>query len=176
MKLSIIIPSYNSGKYLGKCLKSIFNQSYQDFEVIVIDAYSRDGSYETFRKYVSLYPKKFRFIMRKPQGEYEAINAGIELAIGDIMAYLDADDTYEPRCFEQVAQAFQQNPDVLWLYGKGKVIDKEGYESRRIVTAIKKLFWPMRSYGVLQCFNYIVQPATFMRKLSTVKLVCLTHS
>jgi len=162
MKLSIIIPSYNSGKYLGKCLKSIFNQSYQNFEVIVIDGHSSDRSREILKHYSLC--ENFRCELREPQGEYDAINAGMKLATGDVVAYLDADDTYEPECFERVVQAFRQNPDTLWLYGKGKIIDKEGHESRGIVTTVKKLFWPMRSYRALQCFNYIVQPATFMRK------------
>jgi glycosyltransferase involved in cell wall biosynthesis len=164
MKLSIIIPAYNSEKYVEKCLKSIFSQSYQDFEVIVVDAYSKDETQKVFKEYLSRYPKKFYLAFRKPQGEPDAINAGIELATGDIVAYIDSDDTYELRCFERVVKAFERNPDVSWLYGRGKVIDEKGHECRGIVTAIKELFWPIYGYRSLQCFNYIVQPTVFMRR------------
>jgi glycosyltransferase involved in cell wall biosynthesis len=164
VKLSIIIPVYNSEKYIEKCLKSIFKQSHQDFEVIVVDGYSKDKSPKILQGYLSLYPKKFYLAFRKPQGEPDAVNAGMEMAVGDIVAYIDSDDTYEPKCFERVVKVFERNPDVSWLYGKGNVIDEYGHETRGIVTAIKNLFWPIYSYGVLQCFNYIVQPTVFMRK------------
>lgn len=164
MKLSIVIPCYNSEKFLGECLKSIFSQSYQDFEVIAVDAYSTDKTGKIFQVYLKRYPKKMHVVFRKPQGEYDAINAGMELATGDIVAYIDADDTYEPKCFERVAEAFEQNPNASWLYGRGRVIDENGHESRGIVTAIKELFWARYSNVSYRCFNYIVQPTVFMRK------------
>jgi glycosyltransferase involved in cell wall biosynthesis len=164
MKLSIIIPAYNSEKFLGECLKSIFSQNYPNFEVIAVDAYSTDKTGKIFQEYLKHYPKKLHVVFRKPQGEYDAVNVGMEKATGDIVAYIDTDDTYEPKCFEQVVEAFERNADVLWLYGKGKVIDEKGYESRGIITAIKELFWSRYSYWSYQCFNYIVQPTVFMRK------------
>lgn len=164
MKLSIVIPCYNSEKYLGECLKSVFSQSYKDFEVIVVDAYSKDRTQRVIREYAERYPRRFHLAYRRPQGEPDAINAGMEIAVGDIVAYIDSDDTYEQGCFESVIEAFERNPQILWLYGRGKVINEKGHESRGIVTAIKECFWPMYKYESFQCFNYIVQPTVFMRK------------
>ena len=164
MSLSIIIPTYNSEKYLDDCLKSIFSQSYQNFEVIVVDAYSKDKSQRIFKEYLSRYPKRFRLAFRRPQGEYDAVNTGMELATGDIVAYLDADDVYEPKCFDRVVKVFNRHPSAMWLYGKGKVIDEKGYETRGIITAIKELFWANRNHEILKCFNYIVQPTVFIKK------------
>lgn len=161
MKLSIVIPTYNSEKYLDKCLQSIFSQSYKDFEVIVIDAYSSDLTQVILAKY----PKdKLQVILRKPQGEPDAINAGMELATGDIVTYIDADDTYEPECFMAVVCTFMIRHDLQWLFGIGKVIDSNGNECRNTLTKIKQFFWSRYTYNNYLYFNYIVQPTVFMKR------------
>ena len=161
MKISIVIPTYNSEKYLAGCLSSIFGQSYKDFEVIVVDAYSTDKTQEILSRY------KLRTILRKPQGEPDAINFGMSFATGDIVTYIDADDTYNKDCFTKVNKIFNDNPfysNIQWLYSASRIIDSNGNECRSIITTIKKLFWGRYNYNTYMLFNYIVQPTVFIRK------------
>lgn len=162
MKLSIIIPSYNSGKYLEKCLNSIFVQSYRNFEVIVVDEYSTDNSLEILTRLHKLH-KNLHIVLTRIKGQSAHINIGMERAKGDVVAYMCADDIYEPRCFELIAKCFE-NPEVQWAYGKSKIIDGEGKEIRSIVTKAKEFFQKRYSYTTLQCVDYIVILTVFSRR------------
>jgi glycosyltransferase involved in cell wall biosynthesis len=162
MKISIIVPNYNTGQFLDKCIESIWQQSYRDFEIILVDAYSTDESVKIIEKYVRINTNKFYVAYKKPQGQSDAINTGMKLAHGEIVAYLNADDTYEQGCFDEVVQRFKK-PETQWLYGIGKIIDKDGEEVRDIITNIKQLFYPY-SYKSLCCVDYIVQPTVFLRR------------
>jgi glycosyltransferase involved in cell wall biosynthesis len=101
---------------------------------------------------------------RKPQGQSDAINAGMSLVSGDIVAYLNADDTYNIECLGRVNRYFEMYNDLQWVYGKGKIIDKDGKEVRGLVTNLKEIIQPRYSYTALQCVDFIVQPTVFMRK------------
>jgi glycosyltransferase involved in cell wall biosynthesis len=162
MKISVIIPNYNSGKFLGKCLDSVFNQTYRDFEVIVADGHSTDNSAEILKRYQKLH-KNLKVVFRESRGTSDNINAGMKLAIGDIVGYLCADDAYEPNCLETVAGYFRK-PEVQWAYGKSRIIDGEGKEIRRLVTKAKEIFQKRYSYTALQCVDFIVQLTVFMRR------------
>lgn len=164
MKVSIVIPNYNTGKYLGKCLESIFSQGYNDFEVIVVDGYSNDESEKVLTRYEHKWPGKFRWVLRDRRGEVDAINYGMGLTTGDIVAFLDADDTYEKDCFKWVARTFSDFPDVSWLYSKAKIIDSNDKEARRLISRAKEVLQSRYSYNSLLCVDYIVQPTVFMRK------------
>ena len=161
LKLSIVIPNLNSGEYLEKCLDSIFSQSYTNFEIILIDGYSSDDSKKTIKKYSN--NKHLTIGYKSPQGQSDAINTGMSIATGDIVTYICADDTYEPNCFKRVAKAFTK-PSVMWIYGKGNIIDDRDKEIRGFITNSKRLLQPRYSYHTLQCVDYIVQPTVFIRK------------
>lgn len=162
MKISVIIPNYNSGKYLEKCLDSIFRQSHRNFEVIVVDGYSTDNSVEILKKYKKLH-KNLYVIFTRTQGESAHINVGMERADGDIVAYLCADDTYEPTCLETVVRYFI-NTKTQWVYGKSKIINGDDKEVRRFVTSAKEVFQRRYSYTALQCVDFIVQLTVFMKR------------
>jgi len=162
MKISVIIPNYNSGKYLAQCLDSVFSQSYKNFEVIVADGHSTDSSPQILKRYQKLH-KNLKVVYRESKGISDNINAGMKLATGDIVGYLCADDIYEPQCLEMVAECFK-NPKVQWVYGKSKIIDSEGKEERSLVTKGKEIFQKRYSYTSLQCVDFIVQLTVFSRK------------
>jgi glycosyltransferase involved in cell wall biosynthesis len=162
MKISVIIPNYNSGKYLGKCLDSVFRQTYQDFEVIVADGHSTDNSAEILKRFQKL-RKNLKVVYRVSKGTSDNINAGMKLATGDVVGYLCADDAYEPNCLETVAEYFRK-PEVQWAYGKSKIIDGEGREIRRLITKAKEIFQKRYSYVALQCVDFIVQLTVFLRR------------
>ena len=162
MKISVVIPNYNSGKYLEKCLNSVFSQTYKDFEVIVADGHSTDNSAEILKKFQKRH-KNLKVIFRVSKGTSDNINAGMKLATGNIVGYLCADDTYEPKCLEAVAKCFER-PEIQWVYGKSKIIDGEGREIRKFVTKAKEIFQKRYSYTALQCVDFIVQLTVFVRR------------
>lgn len=162
MKISVIVPTYNSEEYLDKCLQSIFSQDNKDFEVIVVDAYSTDKTQLILAKY----PKnKLTVKLREPKGEPDAINYGMSLATGDIVTYIDCDDTYgSSYCFSWIEMIFFHIPEIQWLFGQGKFIDSNGIECSKWLTRIKRYFWYRYSYKSYLLFNYIIQPTVFMRR------------
>ncbi len=91
--LSIIIPIYNSEKYLDACLKSIFKQSFKDYEVIMVDDGSGDSSGEICKKY-SAKDKRFRYFKKENGGSYKARLFGAEQASGEFVTFCDSDDYY----------------------------------------------------------------------------------
>lgn len=164
MKISIVIPNYNSNVYLEHCLNSIFTQSHKNFEVILVDAYSDDESARTVKTYSKLYPNKLHVAYRRPQGQADAINVGMSMTHGSIVTYLCADDTYEPDCLKTISNTFKKYPKTKWVYGKGKIIDGRHRETRNTITELKELLQRNYGYWSLQCVDFIVQPTIFMRK------------
>ena len=94
MKFSIITPCYNSEKYLEECIKSIMSQKYKDFEHIIVDGGSTDGTLDILKKYERLY--NMRWISEKDDGMYDAINKGMRMANGDVLSWINSDDVYHP--------------------------------------------------------------------------------
>ncbi len=159
-KISIIIPCLNAVRFIEETIQSVLNQTHSDFECIVTDGGSNDGTLDILKKYEN----KLTWISEKDKGQSDAINKGLKLASGDIIAYLCADDIYERNCFTKVADFFEKNPDIKWTYGKCKVIDENGFEIRKPITWYKN-FWQRRySYNKLLVINFIAQPAAFWRK------------
>lgn len=163
-RISIVIPSYNKHKYIGDTLKSIVAQKYSNLEVIIQDGGSTDGTLEIIKKYIKKYPKIFRFESKKDNGQLDAINKGMKKATGDILAYLNADDTYEKNAFNTIAKAFGRNPEALWFAGRGKVIDSNGYEIARLATKYKNFLLSHASHYSLQITNFLMQPSIFLTK------------
>jgi glycosyltransferase involved in cell wall biosynthesis len=174
MKISIIIPTLNSGKYLKKCLDSIFNQQYQDFEVIIVDGYSTDNTGDIFKEYQSVH-KNMSVIFRSPCGEPDAINVGIESSSGDIVAFIDSDDVYDYSAFRRAIDYFDGHPDVSLVYGKANIIGSDDERRRSVITDAKKPFQKWNMQWLLLLLDYIVQPTVFMRR-SMIDKIGLFHS
>ncbi len=164
MKISIVVPTLNSEKYLKQCLDSIFRQSYKNVEVIVVDGYSKDKTHRILKDYEALYPKRFYTAFRRPQGEPDAINIGIGMSCGDIVAFIDSDDVYQPGVFEAVADYLKAHEDVMLVYGRADIIDGKGRKARNAITAIKEPFQVLNKQWLLLLLDYIVQPTVFMRR------------
>ena len=92
MKFSIIVPVYNVEKYLEKCLESILNQTFKDFEAIIVNDGSTDNSQEIIDKYVNKDQKIFKSFKKENGGLSDARNFGIERAKGEYIVFLDSDD------------------------------------------------------------------------------------
>ncbi len=125
-RISIVTPSYNQVRFIEETIRSVLLQGYPNLEYIIMDGGSTDGSVEIIRKY----EKHLSYWVSEPdEGQANAINRGFALATGNILAWLNSDDTYEPGALRAVAKEFAVGLDVHLVYGEGWYIDPE---SRRI--------------------------------------------
>lgn len=102
--VSVIITNYNYEQYLSEAIDSVLNQTYQFFEIIVVDDGSSDNSVELIQQYEAQHPNKIKGIYKKNGGQASAFNRGYECAQGNIIAFLDADDYWYPDKLETVVQ------------------------------------------------------------------------
>lgn len=160
MKISIITPSYNHAHFIERTINSILDQNYPNLEYIVMDGGSKDGTVDILKKY----GKKIIWKSEKDKGQSDAINKGLKLATGDIVAFLNSDDTYEPGSLQRVADFFKHNPSIMWAYGKCRIVNEHDQEIRKPITFYKNLLLKKYSYNKLLSENFISQPATFWRR------------
>ncbi|MGN1327952.1 MAG: glycosyltransferase [Clostridia bacterium] len=104
-KVSVIIPVYNSEKYIEKCLDSVLNQTYKNFEIIVINDGSKDNSKEILERYEKEYPNIIRHIEQENRGVAKTRNYGIQIAEGDYIAFIDNDDYIDNDYLENFVNA-----------------------------------------------------------------------
>nr|WP_314492767.1 glycosyltransferase [uncultured Chryseobacterium sp.] len=102
LKISIIVPVYNVGNYLAKCLDSLIGQTYQNIEVLVVNDGSKDHSEEIIQDYVKRFPEKIRAFKKENGGLSDARNFGIEHATGDYFGFVDSDDYVTCNMFEEM--------------------------------------------------------------------------
>lgn len=122
IKLSIITVCYNSSETIGDTIKSIANQSYKNVEYIIVDGASKDNTIEIVKSYGSVVTK---CISEKDNGIYDAMNKGIQLATGDVVGILNADDVLNNEfVLEKIASAFESN-SVDACYGDLKYVRKD---------------------------------------------------
>ncbi len=128
--ISIITPSYNQAQFIEETIRSVLLQGYPNLEYIIIDGDSADGSTEIIRKY----EKWLTFWVSEPdEGQSEAINKGFVRSSGEITAWLNSDDTYQPRALGQVAQVFGHDQSKAIVHGHCNKID----ENSRVTGKIK---------------------------------------
>ena len=111
-KISIVTPSYNQGEYIEKTIRSVLLQNYANLEYIIIDGGSTDNSVDIIKKYEDWI---FFWKSQKDKGQTDAINQGLKMATGDIVAYINSDDYYLPETFLKVSEAFSQGKQ--WVAG-----------------------------------------------------------
>jgi glycosyltransferase involved in cell wall biosynthesis len=129
MKISIITPTYNSEKVIKDCMESVVNQSYKNFEHLVIDGASTDNTLQILQEYRN----HLTVLMSKPdQGIYDAMNKGITLATGSVVGFLNSDDFYiNNNILTKVANIFIEDPLLDACYADLLYTDK--LDTSRIV-------------------------------------------
>ena len=152
--VSIVTPTFNSASYLKQTLDSVAGQSYGPVEHIVVDGGSTD---ETLR-IVKGYPH-IRWISEPDNGMYDAVNKGLRMATGSILAYLNGDDLYFPDTVERVVARFAECPEAGLVFGYCRYIDPDGNEL--FVRRYPEFNW--RLYSVLDG-STIPQQSTFWRR------------
>ncbi len=115
MKFSILIPVYNTEKYIEECLKSILNQTYQNFQIVLIDDGSTDRSAEICDRYQNEYPQLVKVIHQKNQGQLASRCNAIKESDGDYCVFMDADDLIVENALEVLNSNLQKfdSPDML---------------------------------------------------------------
>jgi glycosyltransferase involved in cell wall biosynthesis len=125
MKVSIITVCYNSEKYIRSAIESVLNQTYKDIQYIVIDGMSNDNTISIVRSYESAFNGRMRWVSEKDKGIYDAMNKGILMSTGDLIAILNSDDIYiDNKIIEDVVEQLQKN-DVDTIYGNIEFVEAE---------------------------------------------------
>ena len=155
---SIVIPLFNNAQTIERALKSVINQTFKKFETIVVDDGSTDNGIEIINKFINY--DQLKIIKQKNQGASIARNTGVVKAQNKYIAFLDADDEWDPKYLENVHQAIKLNPNCGMVccarYGKDNV------------TKNTNLIIAEKYKGKLLEINYFENPHIFSHTSSTV--------
>lgn len=155
LQVSIVTPTLNRARYLKLVLESVSAQSYPHIEHIVVDGGSTDGTLEILKRFEESHG--IRWISEPDHGVYQAVNKGMRLASGDVLAYLNTDDLYFPYSVEVAVRAFSTAPDVGLVYGDLLRLDS-GSERASL------LFYPRHDTAHLLDGGLVAQPTAFWRR------------
>jgi len=121
--VSVIIPTYNRKDYVQKAIDSVLAQTYKDYEIIVVDDGSSDGTGEALQ---ARYGDRIRYVWQENQGESVARNCGVDMARGEFIAFLDSDDLWVPEKLEKQVAYLRMHPQTRMVFSQMLPIDAEG--------------------------------------------------
>lgn len=160
MKVSIAIPSYNYGRYIGHCLQSLAEQEDVDLEVLVADGGSTDDSLQVIRDFCARDPR-FRLVSTEDEGQADAVRKALALARGEVLGYLNADDFLLCRdALIGAVEAFRARPDLGVASFGGCYADERG----RRLKEVRMRYHPLDSLAGMKYRASVLQPATFWRR------------
>src|SRR5579864_1877976 len=125
-RVSVIIPIYNGAATIERALKSVFEQTFSDFEIVVVD----DGSTDDTPSVLAKFGDRIRMILQSNRGFPGARNAGAAASRGDFIALIDHDDQWLPRKLELTVAALDSDPGASLVYSDLFVVNEAGEESR----------------------------------------------
>jgi glycosyltransferase involved in cell wall biosynthesis len=153
--VTIVTPSLNARDFVRESISSVLAQDYPRVEYLVVDGGSTDGTLDVLREF----EQRLRWISEPDRGQSAAINKGWRLSSGEIVAWLNTDDTYRPGAIRRVVEFLLAHPEVDTVYGDCDYVDQRGQHPRP---------YPTRPYDYLDLVrttvNYLPQPATFLRR------------
>jgi glycosyltransferase involved in cell wall biosynthesis len=157
--LTVVTPCLNAAATIGETLESVRSQAYPGVEHVVMDGGSTDGTLDIVRSFDGV-----ELVSEPDGGRVEAANKGAARAGGEVVAWLNADDRYEPGALLRVGRALAERPEAPWATGYCRIIDGDGKEIRKGVTAYKN--WLLRHYSMSLHLtqNFVSDPATFVRR------------
>lgn len=157
--ISIVTPVFNGAATLEQTLESVRSQGYPGLEHVVVDGGSTDGTVEILER-----AEDVRWISEPDRGLSDAMNKGFAMASGELVGWLNADDYYLPRAVHRVGEAFAARPEARWVTGRCIIVDDDGTEIRKGVTAYKSALLRAYSFPLLLTQNFIMCPATFVHR------------
>lgn len=150
-RISVITPVFNQREYIEATIESVLSQKGMDVEYIIMDGGSTDGTVDVIRRY----EKHLAYWQSQPDGgQTQALVKGFERATGDILCFINGDDTYEPQVFSKIIDRFQTSAELEFIYGDYMLLFPDG---RRVAK-------PKISYDFDICLHFflmIPQPASF---------------
>ena len=157
--VSIITPSFNSGKFLEECIQSVLNQDYPYVEHIIQDGGSKDRTLKILKKYSTpKYKNKVKWISNPDKGQSDGLDKAIKLATGEVILVLNADDVLLPYACSWGVLHLKLNPDVAVVYGDEYIIDETG-------KIIHEYTGPRYEYEKLLCVEIVPAAQTaFIRR------------
>jgi len=152
--VSIITPSFNQARSIEATIRSVLEQDYPSIEYIIVDGGSSDGSVDIIQRYAS---KLAWWVSEKDKGQTDALNKGFSQAKGEILAWINSDDTYEPGAVASAVKYMLEQPETGMVYANANFIDENGHDIGRFPAA-------QTDYRRLrQGYVHIPQQATFFR-------------
>jgi len=153
--VSVVTPSLDQGAFIEDTILSVLNQDYSRREHLVIDGGSTDQTLGILERYRS----GLRFVSEPDAGQAAAINKGFRSSSGEILAWLNADDCYEPGALSAAAAFLRERPDVMLVYGDATLVDTQGREIGPCANVE-----PFDLDRLVHQLDFIVQPAAFFRR------------
>lgn len=126
-RISVVVPSFNQGRFLGETLESLFTQDDPNIEVIVVDGASTDGSVDVIRRYAD---RLAWWVSEGDRGQSHALNKGFARATGEWLCWLNSDDMLLPGALPALRAAVAREPQREWWIGGGHFVDKRGRSIR----------------------------------------------
>lgn len=154
MLVSIVTPSYNQARFIEGTIQSVLSQDYPQIEYLVVDGGSTDHSVDIIRRYAD---RLTGWVSEKDRGQTDAINKGFARATGEILAWINSDDTYEPGAVSAAVEFLREHPEVGMVYGDCNYINEQG-------EVIGRFHSKQTSYRrIRQGYNHIPQQTMFFR-------------
>jgi glycosyltransferase involved in cell wall biosynthesis len=154
--LTIVTPSFNQGHFIEETIQSILRQGYPRLEHIVMDGGSTDDTTKILKNHPHI-----QWFSEKDRGQTHAVNKGFMKATGEIVGWINSDDTFLPGAFDAVIEAFRRNPSWNVIYGDYEAIDEKGnilYKQESFCGSYEEMIrWWDYTYA-------IHQPTVFVRK------------
>ena len=153
-KVSIITPSFRQARYIERTINSVLGQNYPDIEYIIMDGGSQDGTLDILQKYSN---RLAAWVSEPDHGQADAINKGFAMATGEILAWINSDDTYNPGAVAAAVNYLEKNPQVGLVYADTDFIDDQDRKIGRFPAA-------QTDYKRLRAgYVHIPQQAAFFR-------------
>ena len=165
--ISIVIPLYNKAQSIANTIKCIQNQTYQDFEIVVVEGWSTDGSTEIIKKIATEEPRLRVLMQVNRKGVTPARNESIEAAKYDRIAFIDADDYWEPEYLATLVKLMDDYPQAgIWGMSYGELRGDKKYKVRSVM--------PLNFRGIIQNPWILGSPywtgATAVSKSAAIKI------
>lgn len=129
MKISVITVTYNSAATLRSTIESVLSQKWQDYEYLIVDGASSDGTIDIIKEYEPKFKGRMRWISEKDKGMYDGINKGIRMAAGDVVGIINSDDFYHRTdIFDIISKSFEENESVQAIYGDVRFVHPDNLD------------------------------------------------